>query len=293
MKISQILFNVLDKETSILGKKTYSTYKSKLNIFTDYLISKGLNDMPITNFNRLNASDFIYNLKLHNSTKHAYKNTLKKMFNTLLLENIVTQNPFMAIKLSPRVATEQKRAFTKLEVDLIKQYCQKNNKNEMWLFFQIMYYCLLRPHKELRLLKVNEIDLDRGTILVLSEHAKNKKREFVTIPMQLKEILENWIKSKCLGKNDYLFRNIRGSHRSKRYFYDKSKEIFDALDFDSKELSLYSWKHTGVVSFYEATKNIVSLQRQLRHHNIEEVQSYLHSLGLIDNQSAKYDFPTL
>lgn len=291
-KISEIIFLSLENEKYMLSKKTYQTYTSKIVIFTDFLNSRELNDMPIIEFSKLHAQEFIFSyIKKHNTTRHAYKNTLKKFFNKLMEEEKIKINPFNFVKLPPRRATEQKRAFTRTEINNIKEHCIKHNQTEIFLFFQIMYYCYLRPHQELRLLKVNEISFENNTILVLANNAKNRQRQFVTIPEQLAPELKKWIEKKKLTKDDYIFKNDNNKAHSKRYFYDKSKEIFTMLNL-SNEISLYSWKHTGVVEYYKQTKDIVSLQRQLRHHDISQVQDYLHSLGIIENENVKNNFPT-
>jgi len=58
----------------------------------------------------------------------------------------------------------------------------------------------------------------------------------------------------------------------------------DALDMDNRH-TLYSWKHTGVVTAYNAGVDIKSIQRQCRHSAREMTCNYLKSLGLYDNKN--------
>ncbi|MEN7551857.1 hypothetical protein AAG747_28330 [Rapidithrix thailandica] len=58
-------------------------------------------------------------------------------------------------------------------------------------------------------------------------------------------------------------------------------EIYDGL------VTLYSWKHTGVVNAYRAGVDIKTLQSQLRHHSLEMTDIYLRSLGMVLNNELK------
>jgi integrase len=48
----------------------------------------------------------------------------------------------------------------------------------------------------------------------------------------------------------------------------------------SKDYTLYSWKHSGVVAAYKAGIDIKTIQSQCRHQSLEQTDIYLKSLGL-------------
>jgi site-specific recombinase XerD len=52
-------------------------------------------------------------------------------------------------------------------------------------------------------------------------------------------------------------------------------------------VTLYSWKHTGVVSAFQAGLNIKLIQELLRHHSLEMTDIYLKSLGLTINKEVE------
>ena len=62
--------------------------------------------------------------------------------------------------------------------------------------------------------------------------------------------------------------------------YERHKKILKELDLWGKDYTLYSWKHTGVVSAYKARIDIKSIQLQCRHYSLEQTDIYLKSLGL-------------
>jgi integrase len=63
----------------------------------------------------------------------------------------------------------------------------------------------------------------------------------------------------------------------------RHSEVLRSLNYPS-DLTLYSWKHTGVVAAYKAGIDLYSIMRQLRHHSLDMTQIYLKSLGLVKNE---------
>jgi integrase len=293
--LSVTLFKALESHKINIEKGTYRTYYNQLNFFTDWLNANDLNDLPPEEFTKGNAIAFLNSLEgRHNTTRTGYRNNLRAVFNLVIESRDKGQkfeNPFIGIRMPKISHSEQKRAFTEAEVENIKKHCQQNDLHEQWLAFQVIFYCMLRPAKELRLLKVGDIDLKEQRILVRATNAKNDKQQFVTIPNQLISPLKQWIDSTKRTTSDYLF-GENGKPRKINYFYEHCKRITEALHI-GRDATLYSWKHTGAVFFYKETKDIVSLQRQIRHANLSETQGYLHSLGLLENEVAKDKFPTI
>lgn len=62
----------------------------------------------------------------------------------------------------------------------------------------------------------------------------------------------------------------------------KHGSVLRSLNY-SKELTLYSWKHTGVVAAYRNGIDVYAIMRQLRHHSLDQTMIYLKSLGIVKN----------
>lgn len=54
-----------------------------------------------------------------------------------------------------------------------------------------------------------------------------------------------------------------------------------------KECTLYSWKHTGAIKLYEATRDPYLVMRHLRHHSLEMTMIYMKSLGINADERLK------
>lgn len=71
-------------------------------------------------------------------------------------------------------------------------------------------------------------------------------------------------------------------HQSYEYLYARNKKVFSKLKLDESTLqySVYSYKHSGVISLYKATKDIKLVQAQCRHETLEQTNTYLRDLEL-------------
>lgn len=119
------------------------------------------------------------------------------------------------------------------------------------------------------------------------EISKNKIEDFVEIAPQLESIIS---KSGILNypPTHFIFSKagIPGTTKlHDNFFWDKHKRVLKAtglLDVN-KNFSLYSYKHSGAISLYKATKDIKLVQRQCRHHTLEQTNTYLRDLGLLSD----------
>ena len=68
--------------------------------------------------------------------------------------------------------------------------------------------------------------------------------------------------------------------------------VLKPLDFSTQH-TLYSWKHSGVVSLYMSGATKYSIQMQIGHINTDSFDTYLKSLGLFENLEIKNAYPEL
>lgn len=286
----QHLSNALAKHKGI-RPSTFKAYQGHLRVFRRTLEEEGKEDITLEDFGRKDAYNFLLELNVHNKTRLAYRATFRALFNRLIELEVTDVNPFANLKMPSAQTTNALRAFIPQEQKRIKNYCERNGQDELLMAIRFIYYCFIRPG-ELRNMTVSDIDLDKGKILVRAEVAKNKKRQYVTIPTQFLPHVADWVKE--LKPHYYIFRSRTGSANKKRgreHFRKAHKKILKALRFGD-DVGLYSWKHTGVVQFHKHA-TMESLRIQLRHSSLDQVKHYLHSLGLQDNEEAKHNFPEI
>ena len=201
----------------------------------------------------------------------------------------VKKNPWIGITKKKEVGTTRNIAFNRMEVEQLKSLISTVD-SELWVFIQFMYYLFMRPN-EIRQLQVYNIQISRGLVFIDALKAKNKKDAYVTIPPVFLPTLKEVIKGK--RSMEFIFTgNQAGKPISKNIMYERHKIYLERLDIRSGH-SLYPWKHTGVIMAYTAGVDIKSLQRQLRHHSLEETDTYLRNLGLVQNTDILNKFPQI
>lgn len=283
-------------------RNTLRTYKSHLKRYTNFLIKYYPNFREVTEFSSQMAFEFFdYLLKarreggleLSNKTTKTSIGTMSIFFNFLMRRKIVKENPFTEMESLP-IEIGKRVAFSDTDRALIKTYLTETNPNpQLWLYLAIMYYTFLRPGEEVRNLKIG--DIGEHYIRVRSDDAKNRKTQYVQISRGLEELIQEY-KLRDYDPELYIF-TLKGRPGLKcpgdRWFYLQHAKVLDALNLKNKNYSQYSWKDTGVIALYRATKDIKLIQRMCRHSSLEQTDKYLKSLGMFLESEILESFPVL
>ncbi|MFA6923581.1 MAG: tyrosine-type recombinase/integrase [Bacteroidales bacterium] len=292
--LEKALLNILEIKKSTFRNSSYLSFSSTLNIFLKWAKDNKFAFTNINYFDRFKAQMYVDYLlsekKFSGKTVNVKNSCLKSLFNNLIERDVIKENPFVKLKKQKEVKSLQNIAYTTKEIEKIKKEILKTDK-ELWLFIQFIYYCFMRPN-EIRLLKIENIDLKKRKIFIPAAISKNCKEGYLDIPAPLFDSLK--ISKILKGKNNYyLFcGKTQEIPVSKNVMSRRHRIIIDELGFGSN-YTLYSWKHTGVVQAYNAGVDIKSIQRQCRHSSIEMTDNYLKSLGLYENEAFLMKMPKL
>jgi integrase len=274
-----------------LRGKTRSTYESKLKIFLSYC---ECNKLTYTNqINSLEVDKFFDYLRIVRENGNTTLNHYRDMFSTLFAffwEE--KENPFNRAKLKKATPTPA-LYFQDHQRARLKKYISEHDA-QLWRFIEFIFYCFTRPG-ELRQLKVGDVFLESGQILMRKEISKNKKDQYVSIPNTFLETLKE-MDFESAAPSDYVFSG-NGFFGPKMIATNKMslhhQNILNHLKFDTTRHKLYSWKHTGAVAVVKAGIHIKQLQMQLRHHSLDQVNEYLRDLGVADLDELKNNYPTI
>lgn len=260
--------------------KTYQDYKCKLQMFVEY-VEKHQNNMPITSFNRAAIFPFFEMLandrKLCRQTITKYMQVVRIFFNWCEDAGVreYETNPVKRIPKMGKIIDCAPGVFDKSDRERLRDAI-KPKEPWLWLACEILYYCAIRPGTEMRLLKVGDIDLQRKTICVRAELAKNKTTEVVVFPDELRDHMI----SLCVDRYDkdlYLFGKYgcpaitpmgKNTMRNRFNLYREKLRI-------SEDKKFYSWKHSGAISAIENGATIYEVKDQLRHKSIVTTEEYL------------------
>ena len=284
----------LKKETEV-SHKVALTYHSMCLVFADWLETKGKRNLPMIKITQDDMTEFFYYLgkekNLDKPTCEKYCMNIKAFWKYAEEYGEVNELPFDHITF-PRKKKDQGAEM--IQASHLRLVLEEMRDHQPHLFLAAMtqYYCFIRPGKELRLLKVNDIDLDKGLITIRQENAKNKKKQIVTMPQQLIDIYKQFgIENE--DKNYYVFGKkkkpgtIPFSVNMLRWQFNKVREKLDL----PKEYKWYSFKHSGASNLHLSGISMRELMDQLRHTKLEATSHYLKKHCGIVNDRIRNNFP--
>lgn len=286
---------LLERETQG-NLKTSMSYHSHIYVFVEWLKSKQLADLPMRRITSQDVADFFLYLA---KEKGLDKPTCEKYFlhNRLLFVYAQKREEIDIIPFDlavlPRKGIDKSAEVIHPEHLKLMLPEIKRVDPQLYLGCMIQYYCFIRPGRELRLLKVGDIDLIAGTITIRQEHAKNNTRQIVTMPNQLIELcLEYGIDT--ADKNLYIFgkKHKFGTkpicENTLRWNFNK---VRDRLNMPTG-YKFYSFKHTGASNLHLSGISMRELMDQLRHTKLDATQHYLKKHCGIVNDRIRDNFPS-
>lgn len=288
----------LKMEEEDLEPETISTYKSKLRIFNQWLDRDGLADVDISAIDNsivLKFFDFLINERsLSGNTIKKYRQLLQEMFEVARKGKNIHTNPVYDIPKCKRVNDQSPRPIAEFDIQELKEAIRKEDP-QLWLAISFEYYCFLRPGKELRLLKIKDIDFIRGVVDVEQLRAKTNLERFPTIPtVFLRELRNVYHLHEC--PRDYFVFGKDGKPGPKELGKNNMRTRFRNI---RKKLNMpegykyYSWKHTGNGRASDAGISLQALQDQNGHASIKTTEIYMrHKIGKV-SEEIRDKFPEL
>lgn len=296
--VSVAFQNAYNQVTQLRGLKpsTIKNYNTHHNVFQEYLKLNRWAGINVNKFTEDHFQQFFDWLKgereIANKTYNGYLGTITTLKNEIRRRHrhIWKVDPLERFDKLP-VKAMMHAAYSNGQMARIKRYLTDKKEFLFISYIQFAYYTLART-KEIYNIKAGHIDLDLNRILIVGETAKGDEN-YCGIPPQLRQvIIENKINE--LPAHYFVF-GANGvpnpaKHIGDNYFYRRNKRMLKALQLTEKRYTLYSYKHTGSISLYVATKDIKLLQRQLRHKQVSQTEDYLRDLGFHAGYSGLNDW---
>jgi len=270
---------LLLKKTEIEAE-TYKTYGSKFHIFKTWLVENKLHKTNISKITYVEIANFFAYLslerKISKKSLHEYKHLFKTTSNYFIKIGLIKVNPFENLpkyKSHPRKPQIIPDSYLKI----IKDYFLEHDP-QMWTVCQFIFYCFIRP-KELRFVKIKDIDFVAGYITIDGDFAKNDKTQSVIIPDYFLNYLIDCGYHKK-DRNDYLFvsKNSKNTQPvGRNYFANQYRRMRTATEINL-DIKFYSFKHTGGVKLKKSGADLIEMKTQFRHYSIEQTYQYICSL---------------
>lgn len=276
---------------------TRITYGSFTNIFCEWLNEHGLAQMKISDFDRIKAIEFLDWVIMERKNRHGkpvgsrtYNNyiiNLRSLFFVLVERKYLKQNPFSNHKKRKEEA-KLRHPFEQQDSNTIAQYVYKHNR-PVYLAILLISHCGMRL-SELRRMRIRDIDLERGMVILNGNQTKNKDLAFITIPSTALNAIRDFDLSQ-FPASYFLFGQGLKPHPKlpcgRNTISDRFREMLETMVKEgilkSKEgYTAYSWKDTGAIAMVRAGLDILAIQKHLRHKSLATTQQYLQTLGIIN-----------
>lgn len=275
---SSLFLSDAEKE-GILEPETISTYTSKLRTFNFWLENHHVENYDISCITNEIVIDFflfmIDNRKLSGNSIKKYRQILRNMFEYARKQKAISYNPVYDIPDCKRVNDQSPRPIAEFDITPFKDVI-KSNDPQLWLAICFEYYCFLRPGKELRFLKISDIDFARGVINVDRERSKTNLERFPTIPSVFMAELRELNLHHC-PKHYYVIgaKGVPGIvPLSKNTLRNRFRHFRNKLNMPDS-YKFYSWKHTGNGRASDAGIATKVLQDQNGHTSILTTEKYM------------------
>ena len=218
--------------------------------------------------------EFINSIPLRYNNNTSY-NTTRRHLNVLV--NYLFENNF-PIERSKLKSRKQEETLHKPIEDVKKLLAKVKAFNEdLYLCCLFTYSCLLRPHQEIRLLKWEDFTCDLSHIRLSGNQVKSKRNRIVPVSPKIREILSR--------KEGHLniFTGLKQPY-SRSYFiqlWRRFKRLNPEVD---KEITLYSFRHSGAIDIFKRTGSITKLQKAMGHSSMTVSLTYLRGLEVAELQ---------
>ena len=216
------------------------------------------------------STEYIDSLVLKYSNNTSF-NTTRRHLNVLI--NFLYDNGFKIQKSSLR-SKRQVETLHKPITDVVSllELVKSFNYN-LYVCCLLTYGCLLRPHKEIRLLKWNDFNEDLSFIRLSGYRVKSKRNRVVPVPLYVRKELVK-------GQYDsYIFSHCKKAYNDS-YFSGLWKRFKRHNKSIETGITLYSFRHTGAIEIYKRTGSLHKLQKAMGHSTINVSITYLRGLEI-------------
>lgn len=258
---------------------TMSTYRSKLRCFNAWLEGCSMHDVDISCLEQPVLYDFfsfiINDLKRSAITVIKYRQILIAVFEFVKKERKLFVNPCFNLPETRRINDQTPQPIQELDIEPFKVAIREQDP-QLWLAICFEYYCFLRPGKEVRLLRIGDIDFGRGMIRVTPNNSKTIERQ-VPIPLQFLKIIRDEYQLQSFNRTMYVFgKDGRPGkeHLGKNNLRFRFAKIRKKLNMPEM-YKLYSWKHTGNIRADDSGIPMREIQHQNGHTSMTMTEKYM------------------
>ena len=287
MKLAEVMQAYIDEKEKELRRDTLRCYKSFANLFVAWVNvnAAGVYASMFTKMHAVRYMDHVYNERKVGA--RAWNNQLKMaraFFSWCVAKCYAKDNPFATIK--TKRADKKKRVIVPPETRAAIA-AHLSDAPQLLMALQMVFSSLLRP-KELRLVQIKHIDVERRAIRVPGDNAKTHNERFAPLSAQTAKRLESIDLAK-FPKDYYLFGIGTDMMPDKKPIAEARlrkewEKLRSALGMP-QEMQLYSLRDTGINAMLKGGLDPLTVMQAADHHDLAMTTRYAnHADPLIINK---------
>lgn len=277
-------------------------YQTKYNIFRDYLISIGQENITL---NDTDKHLFISYFQSLTTKKDSYYNDLlnyhRMVFNYIIdIREQVVKNPLKVIKSITLNESEKHQVIQSENILESFQQLRQFGSAELSLMAQFIFYTLHRPDTLCKL-QLKDFNLINDTLHIPAYKIKTNKAVTIELHPILKELIQDYISYNEVSEDSFLFgydmiESVRGLKRDYQLFginqsqrqdytlkfnHFRDKQILKAYTANPSLTrifgagqNLYGYKHTAVVYLRDNNWEITDIMALTAHKKTEIAEIY-------------------
>jgi integrase len=223
-----------------------------------------------------------------------YMNKRRELGVILSMISMEIERPLLMIQKTSTVKRKAKlhSIYEQDQLNKLLDFLQSREPN-LYLCCLICYGCFLRPHQEIRNLRVSHIRKDCTEIHLSGTENKSGGIRIVYIPDYVRSVLLKTIDGLNDDHNIFTKRNYA---YSMTYFHTRwqrlKKEMLDRSLLLPMQ-TIYSFRHSAAVSVYRKTKDLNIIQKLMGHSDMVVTLKYLRGLGEYNDERLRDFMPEL
>ena len=284
-----VQFLGLDVANGNASPDTIFTYQSQIKMFFDWCISVEINPLKIGQ-TQIKEYRHYLSKKYKPATIALKLSVLRRFYDACIEYDLIGRNPASGVK-PPVERIDPASGINYLELEELKSLLALTEGDSLKLQRDKVIIGLMMLHglRTVEVHKLNFGDLkqqgDASFLIVASKRSQRR--------IKLRVDFQNWLsiylsKRKRLKTDSPLVTSISGNNRGQRLSRDGLRRIVNGyleqaglrskmnLDGQAISLSNHALRHTYATQVYDATKDLLLVQRSLGHSNPRTTAKYAH-----------------